>query len=79
MRSHAETLKRGTLVRVQINGKERQLDAETTVATLLLDLEVAPERVAVEVNRELVTRSKFEETVLNEGDTIEIVTFVGGG
>ncbi|MCP4245989.1 MAG: sulfur carrier protein ThiS [bacterium] len=64
---------------VQLNGKRREIDTGITLAGLLRELETPPERVAVEVNRELVTRKKFEDTELNEGDTIEIVTFVGGG
>ena len=66
-------------MRVLINGAEQDIDAGTTVARLLEDRGTVPEKVAVEVNRELVTRSTFGETVLNEGDNIEIVTFVGGG
>lgn len=66
-------------VRVTINGKEDEVGAGVTVAKLLEDRGTAPQKVAVEVNRELVTRSTFGETVLNEGDCIEIVTFVGGG
>ena len=67
------------IVQVRINGKERDVEAGTTVAMLLRELDAAPQRVAVEINRELVPRSTFEETFLSEGDTIEIVTFVGGG
>lgn len=66
-------------MRVLINGAEQDIDAGTTVARLLEDRGTVPEKVAVEVNRELVTRSTFAETILNEGDNVEIVTFVGGG
>ena len=66
-------------MQVRINGKEHDIEAGTTVATLLCELDAAPQRVAVEINRELVPRRTFEEVILNEGDTIEIVTFVGGG
>lgn len=66
-------------MQVRINGKEHDIEAGTTVAMLLRELDAALQRVAVEINRELVPRSTFEETFLSEGDTIEIVTFVGGG
>ncbi|MCH7812837.1 MAG: sulfur carrier protein ThiS [Planctomycetes bacterium] len=66
-------------MQVVINSQSRQVGSSMTVADLLRELETPPERVAVEINRELVTRKKFEETMLHEGDTIEIVTFVGGG
>ena len=68
-----------TVMRVRINGTEREVETGCTLGDLLEQLDTAPQRVAVEVNRELVTRKRFDDTVLNEGDTIEIVTFVGGG
>ena len=66
-------------MQVRINGQDREIEQGTTVAALLRELDTAPQRVAVEVNRELVTRSTFRHTVLNPGDVVEIVTFVGGG
>ena len=54
-------------------------NVKTKSIALLRELETAPQRVAVEVNRELVPRSTFEEKVLAQGDRIEVVTFVGGG
>ncbi|MGD9127698.1 MAG: sulfur carrier protein ThiS [Planctomycetia bacterium] len=50
-----------------------------TVAALLAELNMADRPVAVEVNRELVTRAEHESCPLNEGDIVEIVTLVGGG
>lgn len=64
---------------VTLNGQQRPLDRDTSVAGLLHDLSLDPIRVAVEVNQELVTRARFTDTLLREGDRIEIVTFVGGG
>ncbi len=66
-------------MRVTINGKDEVLDAGATVAGMLEAREAEPRRVAVEVNHELVSRREFQNRVLAEGDTIEIVTFVGGG
>ena len=66
-------------MQVVINGKEQRVEAGTTVARLLGDLGTATQKVAVEVNRELVTRRTFADTVLKEGDDIEIVSFVGRG
>jgi sulfur carrier protein len=66
-------------VRVRINGQDRDIPDGSTIARLLQDMDAPPQRVAVEVNRELVTRSRFGQTTLNEGDAIEIVTLVGGG
>ena len=66
-------------MRVRINGQDRDVPQGSTLTRLLEELDTAPQRVAIEVNRELVTRAKYDQTTLNEGDTIEIVTFVGGG
>ncbi len=64
---------------VVINGQEQMIHAGHTVAALLDDLKTPAERVAVEVNEELVSRKLFADILLNDGDRVEIVTFVGGG
>ncbi len=62
-----------------INGKSEQVENTTTVADLLKQFDIPPVRVAVEVNEQLVPRAGYGQTPLEEGDTVEIVTFVGGG
>lgn len=62
-----------------LNGQPDQVDHGATVAELLGRLRLEPIRVAVEVNEDLVPRSSFAHRVLQEGDRVEIVTFVGGG
>ena len=64
---------------VRVNGREMDLPEGTSVTGLLDRLEIARDRTAVERNREIVPRGRHEETVLAEGDVIEIVTAVGGG
>ena len=67
-------------MRVVVNGEAREMASERpTVAELVAELGLANQRVAVEVNRRLVTRATWGEAVLGEGDIIEIVQFVGGG
>ncbi len=66
-------------MRITINGKEETADNGTTVAELLGRLELAPVRVAVEINEDLVPRKTFDERIVQDGDRIEVVTFVGGG
>ena len=66
-------------VRVIVNGKEHIVADGQTMAGLLATLALEPIRVAVEVNRELVSRRDYAQTPLREGDRVEIVTFVGGG
>jgi sulfur carrier protein len=66
-------------MQVIVNGSPQQLEVEASVATLLDTLKLAPIRVAVELNEELVPRQNFAATPLHDGDRLEIVTFVGGG
>ena len=51
----------------------------TSLLTLLENLDIDPGRVAVEYNMEIVHKSDFNDTVLKDNDTLEIITFVGGG
>ncbi|MEY2895746.1 MAG: hypothetical protein RL669_15 [Pseudomonadota bacterium] len=64
---------------VRVNGEARRLPAGTSVAALLGTMELGARRVAVEVNDEIVPRSRHGATVLTEGDRVEIVVAVGGG
>ena len=67
---------------LQINGEERTFDnsrAPFTLAALVEALGMKADRVAVELNREIVPRDRWSETNLAEGDKLEIVHFVGGG
>jgi thiamine biosynthesis protein ThiS len=66
-------------VQVQINGQPRELPSGTSLRDLISTLNLAAERVAIEVNHVVVRRVNWPTTVLNEGDRIEIVHFVGGG
>jgi thiamine biosynthesis protein ThiS len=65
-------------MKIIINGQE-QTFATVTLAQLVEQLGMKPDRVAVELNRNLVPRSQWAETNLAEGDQLEIVHFVGGG
>lgn len=62
-----------------VNGQERQCADGLTVAALLAEMSIEPQRCAVEVNEELVPRARHDETVLKDTDRLEIVTLVGGG
>jgi thiamine biosynthesis protein ThiS len=67
------------MVRVRINGDEESFDTEPTIRDVLDRIEAPPAAVAVEVNRRIVPRSTHAEHVLQDGDEVEVVTFVGGG
>lgn len=69
-------------MKLQINGEERDFSdasAPFTLAALVEALGMKPDRVAVELNRDIVPRDRWLETQLNEGDRLEVVHFVGGG
>jgi len=65
-------------MKIVINGQEQTL-APITLALLIEQLGMKQDRVAVELNRDIVPRAKWTETNLAEGDRLEIVHFVGGG
>jgi thiamine biosynthesis protein ThiS len=64
---------------IRLNGKDRKVRPGTTIAGLLADLGVSRDRVAVEVEREIVRRANWEGTQLTPGVSVEVVHFVGGG
>jgi thiamine biosynthesis protein ThiS len=66
-------------MRMTINGREQDFDAPLTVAALVEKLGWEPRKIAVERNLEIVPRSAHQTTLLQDGDRIEIVNFVGGG
>lgn len=71
-------------MKLHINGEESDLEtpappAEFTLAALIESLAMKSDRVAVELNREIAPRDRWSQTVLKDGDRLEIVHFVGGG
>jgi thiamine biosynthesis protein ThiS len=66
-------------MRMTINGRDQDFDAPLTVAALVERLGFDPRKIAVERNLEIVPKSVHQTTVLQDGDRIEIVNFVGGG
>jgi thiamine biosynthesis protein ThiS len=66
-------------VKVIVNGEGREVEEGASVADLVRLLGRPPERVAVELNREVVRRALWAGTKLRDGDRVEVVHFVGGG
>jgi len=66
-------------MQIEVNGAAREVEAGTSVATLLAELQLDPRFLAVERNLELVPRAAHAETMLAPGDRLEVVTLVGGG
>ncbi|MES9870035.1 MAG: sulfur carrier protein ThiS [Sedimenticola sp.] len=66
-------------MQIFVNGEEREVPDDYRMVTLIDSLDLAGQRIAVEVNEELVPRSTFESHTLQPGDNIEIVNAIGGG
>jgi sulfur carrier protein len=66
-------------MRIKLNGDPCELPEPLTVAALLARLGIDGRRVAVEHNLVVLKRAVFDQVVVNEGDEVEIVNFVGGG
>ena len=64
---------------VTLNGEIKQIEDGITVSGLLESLQIEPARVAVEVNLKIIKKTDYLSHQLNEGDSVEIVSFVGGG
>ena len=64
---------------VLLNGKQFNLEQEKTIAQLLSDIGVNIERVVVELNKEIIVREDFARINIKDDDTVEVISFVGGG
>ena len=64
---------------IQLNGERHELPEPLTVDALLARLEIDARRVAVELNELVVKKAAYADTVIREGDAVEVVNFVGGG
>jgi thiamine biosynthesis protein ThiS len=67
------------VIKIHVNGEIKEVPAMVSISQLISHLNLAPERLAIELNREVVRRTTWETTLLKDGDRIEIVHFVGGG
>jgi sulfur carrier protein len=65
-------------VQITVNGEIKNI-TEMSLLQFLESLDIDPRRVAVELNMDIVSKSAYETTILQDGDRMEIVQFVGGG
>jgi thiamine biosynthesis protein ThiS len=66
-------------VQIQLNGEPREIPDQSSIGDLIRLLDLSQERLAIELNQAVVRRSHWVNTILREGDRVEIVHFVGGG
>lgn len=67
------------MIQLSVNGQVQRVEPGANVARLLEAMELSGKRVAVEKNGEIIPRSQYPDTLLAEGDALEIVVAVGGG
>jgi thiamine biosynthesis protein ThiS len=66
-------------MRLIVNGDEKDYAGITTLSSFVEHLGLKPDRLAVELNRDIVPRSQWGSTILRDNDRLEVVHFVGGG
>ena len=64
---------------MRINGVQKQYHSGLTVSEILMRENFEKERVAVELNEEIISKDDYDNTVLNDTDVMEVVSFMGGG
>ncbi len=74
-----QTMSEGQTIHVQLNGKDREIDSGLSVQELVESLDLNPKLIVVELNREILSRDRFGEIQVSQGDQVELVHFVGGG
>tara|TARA_B100000700_G_C14406117_1_gene561431 strand:+ start:221 stop:439 length:219 start_codon:yes stop_codon:yes gene_type:complete len=67
------------VAKIQLNGSSYEINNGTNLNELLNKLKIKKNKVAIEVNGEIVEKSKYQKLVLNKNDKVEIVHFIGGG
>jgi thiamine biosynthesis protein ThiS len=66
-------------VKIQVNGESRLTQRDASVSDLLRELDIRSDRVAVELNLQILDRKEFDSKKLQDGDQVEILSFIGGG
>jgi len=67
------------VAKIQLNGDPYEINNGTNLNELLNKLKIQKNKVAIEVNGEIVEKNKYPNLILNKGDKVEIVQFIGGG
>ena len=67
------------VAKIQLNGNPYEINTETNLNQLLNKLKIQKTKVAIEVNGSIVEKNKYLKVILNKGDKVEIVHFIGGG
>ncbi len=66
-------------MKITVNGKELDVNADTTLSALLEGLDIKGQGMAIELNREVVPKSRYRDTLIKDNDSLEIIRMTGGG
>ena len=72
-------MKKKNKIKIKLNGKDLIIPEKTTVKSLIVDLKLPINKIAIEKNRKILDKKKINKILLNNKDRIEIVHFIGGG
>ena len=67
------------MIKIQLNGKEQEIQSGLTISDILLKWKIRPELVTVEVNETILQKLDYDDTAIKEGDNVEFVFYMGGG
>ena len=79
MAQKAHYPRKTSMITIVLNGEDKQVDNNISVAQLLVKLDLTEKRLAVEINQQIIPRSDFSNLMLKEKDNVEIVQAIGGG
>lgn len=79
LRNTARASSLESTMQIRLNGKERDVRDDITVADILAELNIHPERVAVLVNQEILKKPSYASAILQDGDAVEVLTAMAGG
>lgn len=66
-------------MKITLNGKEKELESVCTITELIESVGQKPQRIAVQLNSQIIKREQYSEQTITDGDIIEMLQFVGGG
>ena len=72
-------MKKKNKIKIKLNGKDLIIPEKTTIKTLIDDLKLPINKIAIEKNKKILDKKKINKIILNKKDRIEIVHFIGGG
>jgi len=67
------------MIKIKLNNKDKDIEDSSSISALVKLLELNPHSIVTEVNLNIIQKDKREDYILNDGDRVEIITFLGGG